>query len=293
MKVKHQNPVIITAALPDNSRRMENLSRNRVAWHLQAISWAEKWIMKNIQGLNPASDRIIRFYTYNDQDGVDFEYEIPRYKFDLTSCLYDDFTKVSNEIGQMLLNNFGVAGRYFYDIKVSLHYTQDNCSYRQHYDMRYTWDFIKTDNPRCVFGNPANRKDCEYLKSDRTPKLVIEGYTLSGKYCKMADVLNDLANKTLVAHSRADVKALMRIMRFMGVSYVMRNGKFYRLKNNTKAYFSRQTFSYQLTRINNQTIMCAVPLNQLTVHPSDILDIDELIVKRTWKAKLRDSRKVG
>lgn len=293
MKAKHSRPVTVTAVLPSNTRRMENLSRNRVAWHLQAISWAEKWIMKNVQGLNPASDRIIRFYTYNDQNGQDFEYEIPCYKFDLTSCLYDDFTKVSNEIGQILLDNFGVIGRYFYDIKVSLHYIQADHPTKEEYQMEYSWEFIKTDNPRCVFGNPTYRKDCEYLKSTRSSKLVIDGYFLSGKYNRMVDVLNDLANKTLIVHSKSDVKALLRIMKFMGVSYIMKAGKFYRLRNNSKGFFSKQVFSYQMARVNNQTVMCAVHINQLAAHTDDVLDIDELIVKRTWKAKIRDMRKVG
>ena len=296
--MKTKQPIVITANLADNSHRMENLSRNRISWHLQAISWAEKWILKNIQGLDPASDRIIRFYTYNDEEGQDFEYEVPNYKFDLTSCLYDDFIKTSNEIGQMLQKNYGIKGRYFYDIKVSLEYTKINDQLYNaadgvQYTLNYTWEILKTDNPRCIFGNPTYRKDCDYLKSAFSPKLMIEGYTLSGNYRKFVDILSDLFSKTIIVHSKADVKALMRIMKFLGVNHVMKGGKFYPNNPNKRAFFSKYVYGYQLGRVNGQTIICAVQSMELPAHPDDILDIDELIVKRTLKSKLRDMRKVG
>ena len=47
--MKTKQPIVITANLADNSHRMENLSRNRISWHLQAISWAEKWILNIIK----------------------------------------------------------------------------------------------------------------------------------------------------------------------------------------------------------------------------------------------------
>ena len=68
-----------------NNQRVEELSHNRISLPLRAISWAEKWFLQNVYGIDPASERIIRFYTYNDEDGTDFEFEVPSYKFDLTN----------------------------------------------------------------------------------------------------------------------------------------------------------------------------------------------------------------
>lgn len=280
MKKQMTIPMVSTM----NAKRMEELSHNRISLPLRVISWAEKWIMQNVYGLDPMTERIVRFYTYNDEEGADFEFEVPSYKFDLTSCLYDGFVETATEIGKALLEQFGVAGRYFYDVKVSLSYQKEN----QKYVRNFWYKVLKTDNPRCIYGNPAHRKDCDYLSSPNKSKVTISGYTLSGNYKRLVDVLGDLATKTIIVHSKADAKAVLRIARFLGVDIVSKGGAYYRNNPDKRAIFNKSTFGYALGRKNDQTIMYIVHKSQMPINSNDLLDIDELIIKRSWRARLLD-----
>lgn len=267
-----------------NNQRVEELSHNRISLPLRAISWAEKWFLQNVYGIDPASERIVRFYTYNDEEGTDFEFEVPSYKFDLTNCLYDSFVEVATEIGKALMEQFGVVGRYFYDVKVSLSYQKED----QKYVKNFWYEVLKTDNPRCVYGNPTHRKDCDYLNSPYKSKVTISGYTLSGNYKRLVDVLGDLATKTIIVHSKADAKAVLRIARFLGVDIISKGGAYYKNNPDKRALFSKRTFGYALGRENNQTIMYIVHKSQMPINPNDLLDIDELIVKRSLRARIMD-----
>lgn len=267
-----------------NNQRVEELSHNHISLPLRVISWAEKWFLQNVYGIDPASERIIRFYTYNDEDGTDFEFEVPSYKFDLANCLYDSFVEVATEIGKSLMEQFGIVGRYFYDVKVSLSYQKEN----QKYVKNFWYEVLKTDNPRCVYGNPTHRKDCDYLNSPYKSKVTISGYTLSGNYKRLVDVLGDLATKTIIVHSKADAKAVLRIARFLGVDIISKGGAYYKNNPDKYALFSKRTFGYALGRENNQTVMYIVHKSQMPINPNDLLDIDELIVKRSLRARIMD-----
>lgn len=278
MKTNQQNNVF-DITLNENSDRLERMSRNRIGWYLRAVGNVEKWFLKKFRGIDPTSERVIRFYTYNDEQGQDYDFKCPNYTYDLVSGLYDDFLEAAIEIGEYFQDNFGIAGRYFYDVKVSLNYEDNKAT--------HSWKVIKTDNPRCILGNPAYRKDCYYLNNFNS-KLVIEGYFLSGNYKKLIDVLNDLVNKTIIVHSKSDAKALLRIMKFLGVHQV-KIGEYYFYNNpDTKAKFSRTASGYQLSRIDEETVMCTVPYRCLPTSTQEVLDIDEFIVRRSFKSKLRD-----
>ena len=91
----------------------------------------------------------------------------------------------------------------------------------------------------------------------------------------------------MVVHSHADAKAFLRIMKFLGVNHI-RMGKARRY--NLPAKYGKLTtkfFGYYLVREDSETVICRMPLSY---HPtvSEVLDIDEFIVKRDLKARLRD-----
>lgn len=287
MKTSQQNNVF-DITLSENSNRMKKMSHNRIPWHLRAISKVESWVLSNIYKLDTTSERIIRFYTYNDEKGEEFDFKCPNYTYDIMSCLYDDFVEVSHEIGEILQEQYGVVGRYFYDVKVSLTYERCGNPFDGYdWDMNYSWNILKTDNPRCVLGNPNIRKDCYYLNNFNS-KLVIEGYTLSGNYKKLADILSDLVSKTIIVHSKSDAKAVLRIMKFLGVQQVSMGGKYYYNNPDSRAHFSKYRYGYQLDRIDGETVMCIIPRCDVPVTSQEVLDIDEFIVKRSLKARLRD-----
>ncbi len=285
MKTTENNVFDIT--LKENLDRVERLSRNRVPWHLRMVGNVERWMLENIYKLDPTAERIVRFYTYNDEKGEDYDFKCPNYTYDLMSCLYDDFVEVAHEIGKIIQTSYGIAGRYYYDVKITLIYEKvGNPLDGEEWDMRYTWKILGTDNPRCVAGNPFRRKDCYYLNNFNS-KLTIEGYTLSGNYRELADVLNDLVNKTIIIHSTQDARALFRIMKFLGVKTVMfGNNSHY--NSVRRALFNKTTFSYRLDRIDNCTTLMAVRRRDLSVSPQEVLDIDEFIVRRSIKARLKD-----
>ncbi len=290
MKTKQTTNNIFDIQVSRNSEKVNKLSRNRIPWHLRTIGNVEKWMLKNIYNLDPTSERIIRFYTYNDEQGEDFDFKCPNYTYDLTSCLYDDFCETCNTVGKYIQEHFGVTGRYFYDVKVGLEYERIGSPVMGYeWNMNFDWEILDTDNPRCVLGNPSKRRDCYYL-SNFNSKLTIDGYTLSGNYRKFSDVLSDLVSKTIIVHSKSDAKAILRIMKFLGVSSVQIGNKEHYNNPEIRGFFSRNTFGYQLDRIEDQTVICAIPKRHLPVDTEFILDIDEFIVKRSLKARLRDGR---
>lgn len=278
MKTNYQNTVF-DITLKENADRLERMSRNRIGWHLRAISTAEKWLLKTFTGIDPTSERVVRIYTYNDEKGQSYDFKCPNYTYDLTSGLYDDFLEAANKVGQHLQEHFGVVGRYFYDVKISLCY----------YDGKVThiWKVLKTDNPRCMLGNPHFRKDCYYLNNFNS-KLVIEGYHLSGKYKRFVDVLGDLVSKTIIVHSTADAKALLRILKFLGITQVNIGDSYYYNNPDRRAYFCRIAYGYQVKRMYDQTVVSVQHRDEMTTFSEDVIDIDEFIVKRDFKAKLRD-----
>lgn len=290
MKTKTSSNNVFDITLVENQNRVTKLSRNRIPWHLRAVSKVERWVLRNIYKLDPTSERIIRFYTYNDENGEDFDFKCPNYTYDIMSYIYDDFVEICHEIGGELQRQYGITGRYFYDVKVTLMYERCGNPFDGYdWDVDYSWVILKTDNPRCVLGNPNMRKDCYYLNNFNS-KLVIEGYTLSGNYKKFVDVMSDLIGKTLIVHSTADAKALLRILKFLGVSTVQIAGNPYYNNPDRRGFFSRNTYGYQLNRIDEQTVVCAVPKRELPVSVCEVLDIDEFIIKRSLKAQLRDRR---
>lgn len=259
----------------------------RLPWYLRFQSNMEWWYVTKILRINPHSQRIIRFYTYSDVEGADWDFKCPRYAYDWDSCLYDDFLETCGEIGKALYEMYGVPGNYYYDVKVTLSYSQSgNPSDGYDWEMEHSYVILKTDNPRCVEGKTYTRKDCSYLRNYDS-HITICGYHLSGKYRKMVNVLEDLSDKIIVIHSHADAKAFLRIMKFLGVNHI-RMGKYRRY--NLPAKYGKLTnkfFGYYLTREDSETIINRVPM---IYHPtvSEVLDIDEFIVKRDLKARIRD-----
>lgn len=259
----------------------------RLPWYLRLQGKVERWYVSKVKGINPYNQRIIRFYTYNDEQGIDFDFKCPRYTYDYDSCLYDDFLEVCGEIRKAIHDMYGIPGNYYYDVKVTLEYSQvGNPLDGLEWTMEHYYDILKTDNPRCVEGKTYTRKDCSYLKNTDS-HVTICGYHLNGRYHKFVNVLEDLADKIVVVHSHADAKAFLRIMKFLGVNHI-RMGKARRY--NLPAKYGKLTtkfFGYYLVREDSETVICRMPLSY---HPtvSEVLDIDEFIVKRDLKARLRD-----
>ena len=257
-------------------------SNNKVKKSIEVVSKIEKWYLKNFKKIDPMTERIVRFYTYSNQQGQDFEFECPTYKYDIIDCLYDEFVKVSQEVGKKIQTQFGggVPGKYYYDVKIVLSDSEF---------WFYGWEILKTDNPRCLFGNPMVRKNCSYI-TNQNSRLMIDGYYLSGNYKSFAGVLSELIGKTIVVHSKYDAKALLRILKFFGVGTVKVADSMYYNNPNKRCYFSRNAYSYRLAREGGQTVIRLIPKNELAVAWWEVLDIDEFIVKRSLRARLRDWR---
>ena len=47
----------------------------RLPWYLRVQGKLERWYVSKIKGINPHNQRIIRFYTYNDEQGVEFDFK--------------------------------------------------------------------------------------------------------------------------------------------------------------------------------------------------------------------------
>lgn len=262
-----------------------------VPWHVKARAKMETWYLRKFRKLDTSCERIVRFYTYNDEQGKDFEFKCPQYAYDQFSGLYDDTVEVCSEIGQQLQNFYGdISGRYFYDIKVSLTYLKTISPFNgiEEWENSYSCEIMNTDNPKCWMGNPKRRRDCRYLTS-KASRLTIEGYHLNGRYTRMSEVLSDLVNKVIIVHSVRDARAVLRMLKFLGV-HTIKVTKYHYNNPNKYGAFSRNIFGYGICRENGETIAVVMPRSDLPVAPDQILDIDELIVKRDLKARLRDWR---
>ena len=288
MKTQNKKNTVFDITLNENLSRVNQLSGNRVPWHLKAVSHVEKWVLKHLYNLNPESDRIVRFYTYNLQGTTTFDFKCPNYNYDTISCIYDDFIKVSHEIGTKICEIYGISGNYFYDVKISLIYEKHE---KFGWTANYHWEILRTNNPRCVQGNPKDRKDCSYLVN-KNSKLTIDGYTLNGIYKEFVDVLNDLVNKTIIVHSKSDAKSLLRVMKFLGVKSVVIGNKRYYNNPNTRGWFSKYTFGYRVGVEDGRTTLYAIRKRDLPTDTRNLLDIDEFIVKRSFRAIMRDRRRL-
>lgn len=265
--------------------------RNIIPWHLKKMANLEKWWLRKFYHLNPECERIVRFYTECTDKVADYNFKCTNYTYDLFSCLYDDFVETSCEIGKKLMDLYeGVCGEYYYDVKISLQYFQSGSPIDGYdWDMEYTWEIIETNNPRCVAGSARNRKDCSQFVN-KSSRMEIEGYKLNGNYKRLVELLSDLTGKTVIVHSKFDASAFLRIVKYLGVEYVSINGKQKKNIPSKCGYFSERTFGYQLY-MNPQTRQVAVMTvtkNNLPSNCYDLLDIDELIIKRSLKARLRD-----
>lgn len=270
----------------DYKTNIKPVQRQRLPWYLKTQGSIEKWVLRNVKGINPDNQRVVRFFTYNDEDGIDFDYKCPHYTYDYNSCLYDDFLEVCEEIGQTLHDIYGVPGNYYYDVKVTLDYVQDADDYDGDWKRTHCYVILKTDNPRCVEGRTRDRKDCSHL-TDYNSHITISGYSLSGKYRRMVDILEDLSTKIVVVHSHQDARAFLRIMKFLGINHI-RMGKHYRYNMPAKyGKLTKSFFGYYLEREDNETIVCRMHRSYCPA-VAEVIDIDEFIVKRTWKARMKD-----
>lgn len=266
-----------------NNVRVEKLSHNIVPAHIRAVSKVENWVLKNFYNLDPNTERIIEFYTYNDSDGVEFDFKCPNYKYDLVNCMYGDFVEACHNIGASLLNIYGIPGRYYYEVKVTLKYTEVNGNW----NMSYVWEVLETDNPRCGLGKPYDRRDCSYLENTDS-KLSIDGYDLSGNYKCLSEVLTSINNKTILVHSTQDAKSLLRVMRFLGVKVVMIDGDSKSNIPTSRAVFNKDTFGYKLKFVDGVPVVYIVGKSEiLLTPPSNLMDIDEFIVGKSVQASMR------
>lgn len=291
MNKKQTENTVFDIILRDNVSRVEKLSHCRIPWYLRIKSRLQRWYLRSIKKLDPYAERIIRFYTYNDDDGEEYDFKCPQYAFDLTSCLYDDFVEACHEIGESIQKHYGVVGKYFYDVKVTLSYSQvGNPLDGIEWEMDWDWKILKTDNPRCTAGNSRLRKDCEYL-GNYDSRLMIEGYSLSGDYKRFADVLSALTSKVVVMHSVSDSRAFLRIMKFLGVTTVYTGTIAHYNAPVRYGKFNRSAVAYYLDRIDDTTSVCTMRKCALvSVSAENILDIDEFIVKRSLKSRYKDWR---
>ena len=273
--------------LQQNSIKLEKTSKQRLPWHLRAFSQVEKWWLDKVRGINPAAERLVRIYTYNDEEGMNYDYKVPNYTYDLSNGLYNDFLMVADEVGSIIFDTYNIPGRYFYDVLLNVNYDQcvtDDFQVEQRFT--YGYRIIRTDNPRCSQGNPKYRKDCTYI-TDWDSHLTIEGYKLSGKYSNLAQVLKDLATKTVIVHSKSDAKALLKILKFLGVNHAyIGNKRRYNTPNQINL-FSKYVYGYQLFREDGETLVDILRRDQISTGITDVMDIDELIIGKSLKARLK------
>lgn len=259
------------------------------------IGAAEMWVLENIKMTDPLSERVIRFCTYNDDTDWNFEYDVPRYAFDDACDVYDEFCEVSEHIGQFMLALWSnIRGNYYYDVRVSISYS--NPEYKDDYliyFIKYNWEILETDHPRILCSNAHTRRDCHWMRVPfRYSRLSIEGYDINGQYRRFVDLLCELSNKTILVHSQSDVKALMRVFRYLGVKHLKKNDRFYVNNPYKRAFFSKFTPAYRLERIEGDWVLVALSLFDVPSNTEQVLDIDELIVYRSLKARLRDLRPI-
>lgn len=279
------NQEIVT--FEQNQIKTTKITRQRLPWHLRVISQIEKWYLNKVRGINPAAQRLIRVYTYNDEDGMNYDYSVPNYTYDLTCGMYDDFLVVADQVSSEIYDKFDIPGRYFYDVLLSVYYDQCDTN-RFTVEQRFTYNYkiIKTDNPRCSLGNPKYRKDCSYI-IDCDSHITIEGYKLSGKYTNFAQVLQDLATKTIIVHSKSDAKNLLKILKFLGIKHVYIGDRCKYNTPNKVNRFSRNVYGYQLFRQDNHIYVDILRKDLISTLPTDVMDIDEFIVGKSLRARLR------
>lgn len=281
---------IFDVVLNDNLSRASKLSQGRISWFLCVKANIEKWWLKVIKKLDPLSERVVRIYTYNDETCKIYSFKCPYYTFDRTSYLYDDFSKICHKIGETLQRNYKILGKYYYDVKITLNYHTNNLISDTEWDMTYNWEVVKTNNPRCILGNSRHKKDCSYLVNFNS-KLTIEGYSLNGDYKQFADVLSDLSDKVIIMHSKYDARAFLRIVKFLGVTTIYLGKKAHYNIPAKYGVFNKIVCGYYLDKVDDSVAVYTIHKNQIvSTNPENILDINEFIVKRSLKSKLKDWR---
>lgn len=286
---------VTAVGFPSNITKMGGKSRNRISWPILTISKAERWLVKKTKGIDLNTDRVLRFYTYNDMEHQDFEFIVPKYVSDLVTCLYSAFVKAGNVIGKTIRDEFGIKGAYQYDVQVTIEPSKDflyNDSDIIQNNLSFSWRILRTDNPRCVFGDPTVRKDCSYLNQPLESKLTIDGYVLSGNYQEIMDVVSDLATRTVITHSQEDVLALMEITKFLGAVAVSNGPIVYKNEPHRVAHFSPGAFGFRLDKVNGRITLKAIRKEVMNTAPEDVLDIDELIVRRSLSSILKEVKEI-
>lgn len=286
---------VTAVGFPSNITKMGGKSRNRISWPILTISKAERWLVKKTKGIDLNTDRVLRFYTYNDMEHQDFEFIVPKYVSDLGTCLYSAFVKAGNVIGKTIRDEFGIKGAYQYDVQVTIESSEDflhNDSDIIQNNLSFSWRILRTDNPRCVFGDPTVRKDCSYLNQPLESKLTIDGYVLSGNYQEIMDVVSDLATRTVITHSQEDVLALMKITKFLGAVAVSNGPIVYKNEPHRVAHFSPDAFGFRLDKVDGRITLKAIRKEVMNTAPEDVLDIDELIVRRSLSSILKEVKEI-
>ena len=286
---------VTTAGFSANITKMGGESHNCISWPIRTMIKAERWLIKKIRGIDLNTDRVLRFYTYNDRNHQDFEFIVPKYVSDLRTCLYSAFVKAGYAVGQIIKDEFGIKGTYLYDVQVTIEssesFLHNNLGVIQN-NLSFSWQILRTNNPRCVFGDPTVRKDCSYLNQPLESKLTIEGYRLSGNYQDIMDVVSDLVTRTVITHNQEDVLALMKITKFLGATAVVNGHIVYKNEPHRVACFSPDAFGFRLDKLDGRVVVKTIRKGVMNTAPEDVLDIDELIVRRSLSSILREVREL-
>lgn len=230
---------------------------------------------------NPTQERVVRFFTKTSERTQEHYFDCPCYYLDTLSAsdgrnVFREFIKCCYKISRSLNEMFPTYGEYWYDIAVTLNKQDDS----------YNWTILKSNNPRCVFGNLRCHKNCEALVHTYS-HIEISGHALNGKFKSFAGLISSINHRAIVLHNRRDMIALFKVFRFIGATQIMSGGRIF---SNTPTTWKNLKFNYgcYLDMCNGQ--LTAVVLNRINLptNPHYLMDIDEIIIKRSVKAQLSD-----
>lgn len=247
---------------------------SRQSWFSQLKIRMTMQVVRLFTGYDSTTTRVVRFYVKNTQGTHERYFDCPYYlAFDPFIKVYKEFTQqcyaLSTEIAKMM----DVPGDYWYDIRLSIN--------------NQGWTILKTNNPRCIWGDPIQRKDCSAFAKP-VSYIHIFGYGLNSKYKNFLGILSDFGHKTIIVHNRRDMVALFKVMKFVGVSQIERFNKVY--PNTPKTWRTLRTdYGYHFGLCNGKLTAFAEPLrNHISSNPDYLMDIDEFIVKRSVKSRILD-----
>ena len=260
---------------------MAGTSKRKSSWWTQLKYILSVKLVTLITKRNPVQERVVRFFTNTSKTVYEHYFDCPRYYLDTLSegkryYVFQSFIKACYKISSKLPKIFPTYGEYWYDIAVTLN-KQDGS---------YNWTILKSNNPRCVFGDLNQSKNCKAL-THPCSQIEISGHSLNGKYKKFVDLLSALSHRVVILHHRRDMIALFKVLKFIGITQISYGGRIF---PNTPTTWKNLGFThgYYIDSYNGQLTAISLNRTNLPTNPQSLIDIGEIIIKRNARAYLSD-----